>query len=472
MLSNNSFKSLFDCPEKDSTAIALIFCFAILSSLITIANPGFFSHDEWDKADHVMRHGFAKYVYDYVRLSATFEFGHPVRPISFFVQGLAGLFMPTYPFVVHLMDVLMHAAVATMLFVVITRINENRRFAWASSIIFLICPLAAFSVAWPAALMDRLYILFGLAAFLATYDYVKQKNRFVNLLTIFIASTLAILSKETALVLPATLIVFPLLFSTPLRDKRLWVAFAVLSMPIIIFLLDRLPALANSMGGAVLSPYAMSWANVPDALAIYTLYPFLWLVTEPITWHLQSSSRIWFAGAAHLTLLALLWRTFSLKVVLAYMGGYIVFLMPILLISISGAHYLYGSGLAFSMAIAALITHKTSRGGKSRWFIPALMLVVASVHTLNIQRYMYDTGVCMNTAISSIESAYLSNGSPTAMAITADEGAPAHMLIHYATNREIIGNNLPLKLQVFENKHVDDDKDLYRFSSACVVYKK
>jgi hypothetical protein len=464
--------SLFLCPKNDKTVFALIFVIAIISSLLTIANPGFFSHDEWDKADHVTRYGFAKYVFDYVSLPTTVEFGHPVRPVSFFVQGVAALFMHSYPFVVHLMDVLMHGAVAAMLFVAIRRVNERRQFAWVSTLIFLISPLAALSVAWSAALMDRLYVLFGLIAFIAAYDYINQKREWLGLSAIFIASSMAILSKETALILPATLIVLPLVAVVPLRNKRLWIAFAVWCIPIGMYLLYRAPALANSISGATSNPYSVSLTNVPDGLAVYAIYPFLWLLVEPGNWHLQMAPRIWFAAIAHAALLVMLWRAFSFRVVLAYLAGYILFLVPILPIAAKGAHYLYGSGLIFSMAIAALFMSNWASQRKAVLSVLALMMLMLSIHTLNIQRDMYETGICMNIASKTIESSYLARGSPKEMSIVVDDGAPGLVLLRYSTNREIIGANHLLKMHVFDNTHIIKDANVYRFNASCIVYKK
>jgi hypothetical protein len=472
MQSTNSFHSLFLCPKNDKTVYALIFVITVISSLLIIANPGFFSHDEWDKADYITRYGFAKYVSDYVSLPVTVEFGHPVRPISFFIQGVAALFMHSYPFVVHLMDVLMHGAVAAMLFVAIRRVNESRQFAWVSTLIFLISPLAALSVAWSAALMDRLYILFGLIAFIAAYDYIKQKREWVGLLAIFIASSMAILSKETALILPAILIVLPLFALVPLRNKRLWIAFAVWCIPIGMYLLYRAPALANSISGAASSPYSVSLFYVPDGLAVYAIYPFLWLLIEPGNWHLQMAPRIWFAAIAHAVLLVMLWRAFSFRVVLAYLAGYVLFLVPILPIAAKGAHYLYGSGLVFSIAIAALFMSEWANQRKAVLLVLASMVLVLSIHTLNIQRDMYRTGMCMNTASKTIESSYLANGSPEKMNIVVDDGASKWALLRYAHNREIIGMNHSLKMEVLDNTQITNDANIYRFNASCIVYKK
>jgi len=295
----NLFRNIFSCPENNGTVLVSILLVALATSLLIIANPGFFSHDEWDKYDHVMQHGLANYLSEYLRVRPSTEFGVPMRPVSFLVQGLVAKYMNTYPVLVHLVDVLMHAAVAILLFRVMIRMHPNRQFAWASALLLIVSPLAAFSVAWPAALMDRLYILFGLVAFISAFEYIVQKRGTIQLVVIFVASTLAILSKETGFILPLVVFIFPLFKYVFFQDKRLWVAFVVWCIPISFFLIYRLPALINSIGGAASSPYAASLNNIPDGLAVYALFPFLWTVSEAHIVFGQPTFRLWFAGIAH-----------------------------------------------------------------------------------------------------------------------------------------------------------------------------
>ena len=471
MSSQESIAALFHCPEDDRVVYLAIICAAILTSLLIIANPGFFSHDEWDKYDHVMQHGLANYWREYLALRPSTEFGVPMRPVSFFIQGLVAPYMYTYPVLVHLADALMHGLVAILFFVAIRRMHESRQFAWIATLVFLVSPLAAFSVAWPAALMDRLYVLFGLIAFIASHGYIV-KRRDANLAIIVVASAMAILSKETGFILPAVLLAFPLFKGVAIRDKRLWTAFVAWSIPILLFLLYRSPALMNSLGGTVSSPYSASWANVPDGLAIYAIYPFLWAVSEPHVWLLQPATRIWIAGLAHISLLILIWRFFSLRILLIYLGGYFLFLIPVLPIAAKGAQYLYGSALAMSLALAALVTIRANAGRTLRFVVLGILLFVLALHTLSVQREFYRTGICMVTASKTIESVFLGEGSPAVMSIAIEAGAPGHVMQRFATGRQIIGANSPLSLQVIDASKPESTQAKFAFNAGCVVYKR
>lgn len=463
--------NVLQCPADNRVVFAMLFCLAVLSSLILIANPGFFSHDELERTDIVLRYGFSHYLSSWVMPHPGDEFGAPVRPISFLILGVVSLFLPTYPFLVHLIDVLMHGAVSLMLFEATRRLHGDRQLAWASAILFLICPLAAFSVGWSAALMDRLYIFFGLLAFIAAHTYLTQQRGWLALLAVFVASMLAILSKETALILPGLLVVYPIFLQVSLKSKRLWITFMVWSAPVFLFLLYRAPALINSFSGKVATPYSPTLANVPEGVFVYFVYPFLPTLTEAHSYGNQSSPVIWAAAALHLALLIMLWRVFSFRAALAYLVGYLIFLIPVLLISAKGAHYLYGSGLVFSIAIGALLTlNWRQESRRLLFFLPIGMLVVATFHTLVIQRYFYNTGSCMSSIANTIESSYLTEGAPEKMTFLVEPGAPGHVLRRFTHHRERIGSHFPVKFEVVDWDKRNEGKSKFIFNSACVVY--
>lgn len=460
------------CPENNRAVFGLLFFIAVMFSLTLIANPGFFSHDELERADYVSRYGFLHYLTVHVMPQPGNDFGVPVRPVSFFIQGVVSLFLPTYPFLIHLVDVLIHASVAVMLFVITLKLHGNRQFAWFGALIFIASPLATFSTGWSAALMDRLYILFGLVALVAAHSYISQQRGRTSLLAIFIASTLAMWSKETALILPAVLIIYPLFSLESVKNKRLWISFLVWSLPVLLFLLYRAPALINTFSGQVATAYPPSLENVPENIVTYFIYPFLSFLTEPHLWSISSKLSIWAAVFAHLSLLVILGYAFSYRVVLAYLLGYVIFLIPVLLIPTKGAHYLYGSGLVLSLAIGALLTLNWKRGRKILIAIPIGLLIVSVLHAVMIQRYFYKTGSCMNSLAMTMESSYLADGGPEIMSILVEPSAPGHVLHRFAHNKVMIGSYFPVAFQVVDWDMRGDNKTHYLFNSDCVVYKQ
>lgn len=461
------------CPESGGKVAWGLLCVAVLSSLLLIANPGFFSHDELQKIDHVSRFGFLDYLNTYVVLYQGLEFGQPVRPFSFLFQGIVSYFFEDYPVAIHLLDVLTHWCVALLLFAAIVQFCGRRHLAWIASIVFLCSPLSSFSVGWAAALMDRFYVLFGLAAFMAAVAFVRGEGGVPLLLRVVLFSTLAMMSKETAAVWPATLCLLLVLPQPrPIDAGRWWAAAMAWSVPIVLFMAYRMSALANSFGATQPSPYAASFANLFEGVWIYAAYPFLPRLAEAGSWPAMSAAAMNWSLAAHLLLVGVLWRLFAARFALLYLAGYFVFLLPVLLISWKGAHYLYGSGIALSVACAAVIVLPVRPA--SRWVLAsmALLLGLGAVHAYRNQMFIYGIGSCMDSAATSLESAYLSGGRPRVMRIAADAGAPLHILYRLTTGREQVGGYFPVHVEVVDAASALAEDAGYAFNKECLVYKR
>ncbi|WP_219210852.1 hypothetical protein [Variovorax boronicumulans] len=467
------FSSLLKCPERNRTVAVGLLCIATLWCLMLIANPGFFNHDELQKIDHIRRFGFSDYLRNHVKLYQGTEFGQPVRPFSFLVQGLVSYFIPSYPFIVHFVDVLTHAVIAMLLFGALTDTYRNRQFAWIAAIVFVCSPLATFSVGWSAALMDRFYVLFGLLAFIASARYVSLRSGPIALAGVFLASTLAMFSKETAAVLPGSLLLF--LFFPPAAGmdfKRLIKAFVVWSLPVLMFLAYRATALIGSFAAKESSPYAASLSHLLDGVLVYGIYPFLPSLTEAGIWQFQPVWEMVAAAVAHFLVVGLLWRSFSIRVAILYVVCYYSFLAPVLLIPTRGAHYLYGSGIAQSVALAAIFVLSPQR--KKMWgnLLVICLFAGASIHAFVSQNFIYSLGSCMNSASVSLESAYLSGGRPERMQISVDEGAPGHILHRLTTGREQIGNYYPVHFEILDRAQGGAAAAPYGFNESCIVFKR
>src|SRR5437899_4824608 len=98
--------------RRPALASLALVALALLTHIVILVAPGFFSGDEWQKFDAVQSHGFWHFAHGYGALSVGQEFGHPVRPIGFLQQGVAALWMQSAPWVSHLIGVVNHALVA------------------------------------------------------------------------------------------------------------------------------------------------------------------------------------------------------------------------------------------------------------------------------------------------------------------------------------------------------------------------
>ena len=303
--------ALFKCPEKDKHVYASILLLCPLVFLLIVVNPGYFSHDEMQKIDHVRRHGLADYLQHYLRFFSAISLSFPLRPISFLWQGLVSLFAPYYTFVIHLLDVLMHGCVALLLFRMLRHISANRDFAWLAAVIFLISPLATYSVGWPAALMDRLYLLFTLICVGLAYRVLEGKGSAASMVLLAWFSACAILSKETALLMPGLMLFFVIQKFEYIRSPRFWAVTFAWLLPGILFFTYRIVALMSYVPPEGHNSYAMSLANVPAGLFVYFSYPFVVTLGEAGGWVLVDRQLLVLSALFHAVLIGLVGRKYG-----------------------------------------------------------------------------------------------------------------------------------------------------------------
>lgn len=456
---------IFKCPELNRTVFFRLFLIVTITYLSIIANPGFFRSDEFYLIDHIQQMGFQHYFSTHLSIQPGREFAFNVRPVALIIQGFILLWLPEYPFLVHLADVLMHGLVAMLLFLAIVRFCGQRNLAWVSSILFILSPLTVYAVAWTAAIMDRLVLLFGLLTFLSAHAYITERRSHGSLLVVFITSLLAMLSKETALVLPAMFAVYWFFPERKINIQRIWAAFGACSVPVVLLMLYRLPQLIDGFKGEIDPGYAPNILNAPKALFGYFFYPFLPFLEEANYSLLQSAFSISAAVVCHIVLCFLIWRNFSFRAVVGYFIGYGLFLVPILSIPLTHmfAYYLYGSGVAFSVGLAALLLSAKKTIYK---LIPALLIVVVTLHTIVVQRYFYKHGLCMNNMLTSLKAAWLEDHKPNHMSILTMPGSPVHPLHCYTHGRKY-----PLEFTILDWSQRKEGSG-YIFDCDCLVRKR
>lgn len=390
-----------------------IFVVTLLGNLVLILNPGFFSHDEWQKYDFVTRYGYGDaFVQLYGKLRAGPNFGFPVRPLGFLQQGFVSQWMVSEPIIPHLFSVLLHAVTALMLWWAMRAINVRRGVALRAGILFAISPLALFAVGWTAASFDQWYVLFALAAVSVALSLAERGFRLWSCLLLLVWSAGAMLSKETAMVLPAavgaSIIGKNLIDGRPLQWKAAILSGLLSALPVIGFLWIRLPAIMNTLHGAGGSSttYKPSLSLVVPNAADYFQYPFLWNISELVN---IGSRPTWFhvfACVVHLAVIAALYAKSGWRVVLAYLVGYFVFLLPVLTIPGLGAHYLYASAIPLSIALAYLLDFSgSSARGKMMGLVVAVVAVIFLVmHSYHIEKELRHDGVCQMRFLNTLDS--------------------------------------------------------------------
>lgn len=456
-------------PVSVSFAIA---AFSTISSIVLVANPGFFNHDELQTGDFISHAGILAYVRQFARIQSAPNFGSPVRPVSFILEGIFAIAMYRAPVVTHLCDVLLNAAVVVALYWLLRSLAVSRSMSLLSAILFSCSPLATFAVGWAGALMDPTFVLFMLLTALLTAAFFRGLRVLAG---IGLLATLAVLSKETALILP---VVIALLSWHCARisgglflPKEVVAPFAITLFPMLAYCAVRAPAIAASLAGEGNGHYQVSLHNVGSNLLTYFAYPFAPSLTEAVNVVFLTSATLALAVSLHALLVLLIGMTAGVRQGVLYVFCFLLPLIPILTIAGKSSQYLYASGLAVSVGLAAVLH---SAWITRRWLVLAPALLLCGVlldHTVNNQAHIYGIGRCMDRAMTSLEANYLRAGKPSHIAFDIDPGAPGHIINRIITGRDHIGPYYPIEMQVLEKDQAAPEGALnLRFSPDCLVY--
>jgi hypothetical protein len=111
------------------------------------------------------------------------------------------------------------------------------------------------------------------------------------------------------------------------------------------------------------------------------------------------------AAFAHLLLVAAVARLYGTRWAIAYVAGYFVFLLPVLSLPNPGLQCAYGSALAMSLALAAVLHRVWADYRRSAVAWVSLGIAVLLAHAVIIQMRFYDTAVCQGTLLAAVDDA-------------------------------------------------------------------
>ncbi len=131
-------------------------------------------------------------------------FYRPVLGLSFMLDTQWG---GTSPVMFHLTNLVIHLTGAVLFFVFLQRLGYGRSLAGAVTLIFTVHPVLTQAVAWIPGRTDSLLAVFILISFLCFHNYLMNSRKREFILHLIFLS-LALLTKETALVLPVLCLAF------------------------------------------------------------------------------------------------------------------------------------------------------------------------------------------------------------------------------------------------------------------------
>jgi tetratricopeptide (TPR) repeat protein len=356
-----------------NTHLIIVTALAFFTSLNTITND--FAYDDWWMfvKNPFMQSG---------RNLALVFFTNPWTPVDgpgltfyYFRPLIATFHIVEYHFfgtkagAYHLINVIIHALVTGLVFIILRKISDRPRLAFIAAALFAVHPVHAESVAWISGVPDILVALFGL---IIVYVYLlyRQAGQWYHVILMSGLFLGALLTKETALMLSATILLVEIYLGKSIGIRNLhfrrvfavWGAFAV---SIFVYLLLRF----YSNGGVLFNteqryPLINVLATIPNVILKY-----LELLVVPSGYSIYH-----FINPAADISFSTFWG-------------------PLLLIAIVVSLIVrFGSGLlVFSVAWFGL------------WLLPALMILGTFVPAFHFaqERYLYlpSIGFCLSAAL-------------------------------------------------------------------------
>lgn len=464
--------------------LVIILLGAVVAHLPAISNPGFYNHDEWQKYDHIKEFGFHKFAIAYGKIKPGPEFGYPMRPVSFLEQGVASIYMMDLPWVSHLIDLSIHLAAGFLFGFLLLKVTNNWRFSIIALVAFLVSPLSIYSTAWLGASVDRIYTFWSLLAALWTYYFCYGRYKAICLVGICCSMGVALLSKETALMLPIALLVFASYLSVQqsgqfLKNRSLYVLALFLGLPALAYLLYRMPALMVTLHGGGVSTYTPSLSNLPINLLYYFSYPFMYFATDMVSISVQPQKIVWFGFVIHTFLVLALTYVYGVWRSLLYLAFYFLFLTPVLMLPLPGAHYLYASSIPFSLLLAGLwcktLPVKTLYGFLGKLVLVGVMALVFA-RFYQIEHFFYVEGVCQRNVIVSLNARMETRQSQgkviKEILIAADPDAKGYIPQKAFFARERIGEYKGIKFIYSPEEITAAPENVLntKMSKSCLVY--
>ena len=316
------------------------------------------------------------------------------------------------PYVFHTFSVHLHVAGALLVYAIVRSVVKDDWAACAGALVFALHPVQVEAVAWVAGLKD---VMCGCLSMLAIWLYLlavdaptdgERRRRHALYVTATLALVLAMLSKPTAMVVPAIALVLHVWgLGRPARDA----------------LAPLLPWFALSVACAVIAKLAQPAHGVPaaplwarpilagDALAFY-LFKLVFPAKLGIDygWRPTVIVREWWFYVIWIIpvvlFVGLLLNRKRSPIMLAAAAVFVIGVSPVLgfstflfqFFSTVADHYVYISMLGVALAVAGLLAQ---RSGRSAWVIVFVALVLMAARSVVQTQVWHDDLTLFGNAI-------------------------------------------------------------------------
>ncbi len=176
----------------------------------------------------------------------------------------------------HLINALLHASNAVLVFILLSRLVGNGRPAALTAALFAFHPIHVESVAWITERKDVLSLFFSLAA-LIVYLRFQENRQFKWFVPVFILHAFAVMAKPLAVTLPCVMLLFDFLAFRRARLNRTWLRVIFEKLPLLAisgfasYMTILCQRSINAIGSLETFPFGTRLANAILSYATYLL---------------------------------------------------------------------------------------------------------------------------------------------------------------------------------------------------------
>jgi protein O-mannosyl-transferase len=198
----------------------------VVAGLLVFGRTAFFGFTYFDDDIFILKH-FSSIE----KLSAIPQafsesyFGAYYRPLVTVSLILDAQISGIAPWMYHCSNIIYHLLVSCLVFVILTKLGIKKSISMAMSVFFSIHPLVTQSVAWILGRNETLLLVFVLLSMITYIDY-STTGRSKYLLLHLLFFVIALLAKETAVVIPLLVISYQLFIARESRIKKSYMVWA------------------------------------------------------------------------------------------------------------------------------------------------------------------------------------------------------------------------------------------------------
>jgi len=211
----------------------------------------------------------------------------PIQTISYMVDVfISG---GNHPWMYHLTNVLLFGLCSVLILILMDRLGLERRTAFFFSMLYAVHPLFAATVSWLPSRGDLFLTIFTLIFMIGFIRFLRKRDP-ASLGIHWVAFTMALFSKETAVMLPVLALLYFILY---VRDKRFDYRFILLAVlygaSLLLWHSMRIRAIASvdpSGGKSGLNAFFFNLPAIPASLSSFfvpvnfsTIPAYTWLKT-------------------------------------------------------------------------------------------------------------------------------------------------------------------------------------------------